>query len=110
MQFNLGKLNIIEVWFKKETSVTTITEVLVCPRLLWIIFVALALVNRRLGRCDDITSSLRNLIARVLLHDNLVIPCHHRGYFFLCQTEWNKSFQDGLIFVWGIVLCGCSGI
>lgn len=95
MQYTLGKLNIIEVWFKKERSVTTITEVLVCPRLLWVIFVALALVSRRLGRYDGITSSLRNLEARVLLHDNLVIPSHHKGFFFLCQTEWNKSFQVG---------------
>lgn len=53
---------------KRKQVWPLVTEVLVSPRLLWIIFMTLALMTRRLGNYDGITSSLRNLAARVLLH------------------------------------------
>lgn len=61
---------------KRKESVSTVTAVLVCPRLLRIIFVnlqgkdPLTLFSGGLGKYGDITSSLRSLEVRLPVHDD----------------------------------------
>lgn len=66
------------------------TEIIVCPRLLWIIFVTLALLSRRLSKYDDTTSSLRNPEARVHL---VVILNHYKSFSFSARLSWIKAFK-----------------
>lgn len=99
--YNLGKFNIISVCFKKKKSVSTVTEILVCPRLVWIIFVnlqgkdPLTLLSGGLSKYNGITSSLRNLEARFpTTWQLLVIPSHWKGFSFSAKPSGIKAFKS----------------